>query len=179
MYLHSHHSSLRCECISLPPAADEEAAWHIFSRKFRQRLWDLFESPDTSMAARYVSLVSVSVVLLSITCLCLGSMRQFQNAENRKPHVVFEYIESLCVLWFTIEYGAKVIAASNRLAIMKQPLNVIDLIAILPFYFELFLGLFGFDMSDMQGGEVRLIIILCYWCIYKLYIYLQPVMIIM
>lgn len=75
-----------------------------------------------------------------------------------EPHPAFEYLEIVCVIWFTFEYVLRFTAASDRLKFFIGLLNIVDLIAILPFYLELVLRLFGFDVSslqDIKGTYVR------------------------
>ncbi|XP_061408617.1 potassium voltage-gated channel subfamily C member 1-like isoform X2 [Lethenteron reissneri] len=46
------------------------------------------------------------------------------------------YIEGMCVVWFTIEFMVRILTSPNKREFMKNKLNIIDLIAILPFYLE-------------------------------------------
>uniref|UniRef100_A0A3Q2ZQ81 Potassium voltage-gated channel, subfamily G, member 4b n=1 Tax=Kryptolebias marmoratus TaxID=37003 RepID=A0A3Q2ZQ81_KRYMA len=48
-------------------------------------------------------------------------------------------VESICVAWFTIEFVLRFINAQSKLAFARCPLNIIDAIAILPYYVSLVL----------------------------------------
>ena len=50
---------------------------------------------------------------------------------------VFVGIELFCVIVFTWEYGTKIIVAPKRWEFFVAGMNMIDLVAILPFYLEI------------------------------------------
>lgn len=73
-----------------------------------------------------------------------------------EPHPAFVYLETICVVWFTIEYVLRFAVAPNRCQFIFGLLNIVDLIAILPFYLEIFLGMFGFDVASLSDIKGRL-----------------------
>ena len=42
-------------------------------------------------------------------------------------------------IFFTLEYALRLLVSRHRLRFLYQPLNIIDVITILPFYFTFFL----------------------------------------
>uniref|UniRef100_A0A915CMQ1 Ion transport domain-containing protein n=1 Tax=Ditylenchus dipsaci TaxID=166011 RepID=A0A915CMQ1_9BILA len=56
-------------------------------------------------------------------------------------HPVFNYVENICVIYFTLEYMLRFWVAPRKLTFVKEFLNIIDLLAIAPFVFELILVL--------------------------------------
>lgn len=54
-------------------------------------------------------------------------------------HPVFTWVENVCVIYFSIEYILRFLVAPRKLAFARQFLNVIDLLSIAPFYFEMLL----------------------------------------
>ena len=46
---------------------------------YQQVLWDTFEKPHKSHLARYISLMSITLVLLSTVGMCLNTMPTFRN----------------------------------------------------------------------------------------------------
>ena len=59
-------------------------------------------------------------------------------AINRSEPVptVFDYIEYVCITWFTLEFAIKYIVSPNKIDFFKSILNWIDLIANLWFYID-------------------------------------------
>uniref|UniRef100_H3CD81 Potassium voltage-gated channel, Shaw-related subfamily, member 3a n=1 Tax=Tetraodon nigroviridis TaxID=99883 RepID=H3CD81_TETNG len=50
------------------------------------------------------------------------------------------YVEGVCVIWFTIEVLLRVIFCPDKAEFFRSPLNIIDFVAIVPFYLEVALS---------------------------------------
>ena len=101
------------------------------------KVWDLFEHPETSPAARFIAWFSCTVVLLSIIMFCIETLPEFRKKDSSgktKNYQTFFIIETLCIAWFTFEYITRLISSPNKWKFVKEALNVIDLVAILPFF---------------------------------------------
>lgn len=62
------------------------------------------------------------------------------------------YVEGVCVFWFTIEFLVRVTFCPVKLEFVKSVLNIIDFVAILPFYLEVGLsGLSSKAAKDVLG----------------------------
>jgi voltage-gated potassium channel Kch len=129
----------------------------------RRRLFILFEVAELSLLGRFIDVVLVVAIAVSTVSFVMESMPQFRyrpaeckvhrNVENcePRPDPAFSSIEAVCIIIFTIDYICRITtihsvpsAVESRLLrtllYAKQTLNVIDLIAILPFYINLCLG---------------------------------------
>ncbi|KAI6183642.1 Potassium voltage-gated channel subfamily F member 1 [Aphelenchoides bicaudatus] len=142
------------------------------NENIRQRLHRFCEGDGTLMSTIF-TFVSICFVLISVLGLVLGSIEEFQIPYRRvgnqtvvasnvsksrsppdvtwEPNPAFGYVEVICVIWFTIEYVLRLVVTPNRLVFMRGILNIVDLIAIFPFYLELVLSIFGFDVDNLQN----------------------------
>lgn len=57
------------------------------------------------------------------------------NRGERIP-TLLDYIEYVCITWFTLEFGIRYLVAPNKIKFFKSILNWIDLIANLWFYID-------------------------------------------
>ncbi|CAG5897267.1 unnamed protein product [Menidia menidia] len=53
-------------------------------QKWQQRIWMLFEYPESSGGARIIAIISVMVIILSILIFCLETMPEFRNEKERR-----------------------------------------------------------------------------------------------
>ncbi|XP_071776128.1 voltage-gated potassium channel KCNC2 isoform X7 [Centroberyx gerrardi] len=139
-------------------------------RKWQPVIWNLFEDPYSSRAARFVAFASLFFILVSITTFCLETHEAFNTIINKTdkarndslsdlgPQYEIEtdpaltYVEGVCVFWFTIEFLVRVIFSPDKLEFVKSVLNIIDFVAILPFYLEVGLsGLSSKAAKDVLG----------------------------
>ncbi|CAD6188394.1 unnamed protein product [Caenorhabditis auriculariae] len=131
----------------------------------RKQIWDIIEEPASSGKAQVFAALSVLFVLVSISGLVLGSLPELQvplhSSENSteivemEPLPIIGYVEYVCIVWFTFEYGMKMLVSAERQKTFMQLLNIIDLLAILPFIIEMMLLVFGVSteqLRDLKGA---------------------------
>ncbi|XP_073781759.1 delayed-rectifier potassium channel regulatory subunit KCNS2 [Danio rerio] len=112
--------------------------------RLRRRVWLTLDHPAYSACSRLLSALSVLVLLASIACMCLNSMSEFalRDAAGRlHEDPRFETVERLGIGWFTLELLARLAAAPDLRRCLLQPLTLIDLLSVLPFYLALLLQL--------------------------------------
>jgi len=111
----------------------------------QRHLWNLFENPDHSKAAKAVAVVSCIFVIVSTLCLIFSTLPQFQlrqaNGEISREEYFFEIAEAVFVGWFSFEYVVRFIAAPYKSKFVKGAMNVVDLLGILPYFMSLVLSL--------------------------------------
>ncbi|PIO70854.1 transporter, cation channel family protein [Teladorsagia circumcincta] len=123
-------SNIDCSC---PPSSFEK----VWMGPMRLNLYRMLENPRSSFAAKVFSIVSACFVLLSLLGLILSSMPELQD-ENKEPHQVLHWLELCCMAYFTVEYLARFIVNPRKSEFVRSPLNVIDVLTILPFIIEAF-----------------------------------------
>ncbi|XP_066524035.1 potassium voltage-gated channel subfamily C member 2 [Hoplias malabaricus] len=145
---------------------ERELGW----RRWQPIIWNLFEDPYSSRAARFVAFASLFFIMVSITTFCLETHEAFNTIINKtdgmrndsvldvSPQYEIEtdpaltYVEGVCVLWFTFEFLVRVTFSPDKLEFVKSVLNIIDFVAILPFYLEVGLsGLSSKAAKDVLG----------------------------
>ncbi|XP_023804897.1 potassium voltage-gated channel subfamily C member 1 isoform X3 [Oryzias latipes] len=139
-------------------------------KTWQPRIWALFEDPYSSKYARYVAFMSLFFILISISTFCMETHEAFNTIYNKtenvtignvtREEIVYEvvtdswltYVEGVCVIWFTIEVLLRVTFCPDKLEFFKSALNIIDFVAILPFYLEVGLsGLSSKAAKDVLG----------------------------
>ncbi|XP_049739868.1 potassium voltage-gated channel subfamily C member 2 isoform X2 [Elephas maximus indicus] len=137
-------------------------------RRLQPRMWALFEDPYSSRAARFIAFASLFFILVSITTFCLETHEAFNIVRNKTEPVIngtsvvlqyeietdpaLTYVEGVCVVWFTFEFLVRIVFSPNKLEFIKNLLNIIDFVAILPFYLEVGLsGLSSKAAKDVLG----------------------------
>ena len=131
------------------------------TNELQRKIWELFEFPDSSQAARILATWSVLIIILSITVFCLETLPQYSvmNSKTskttqsplmnstsngtspasggqlyRQPWFSFELG---CIIWFSFEYLMRLFSSPSKWQFAKSFLNIIDLLAILPYFITL------------------------------------------
>lgn len=127
----------------------------------RRRIWLFVEYPLSSRYAKWFSIFSVTVILLSVASFCLETLPVFVTyhvtftnsvAEFTADDVFFKeeffYLELACMLWFTLEIFIRFYSCPNRYFFFRSPLNILDIVSVLPFYILLIMMCFGIPIAS-------------------------------
>ncbi|NWS79175.1 KCNA3 protein, partial [Crotophaga sulcirostris] len=149
-----------------------EVAQPLPGGRLRRRAWLLCEHPESSPAARAVALLSVLVILVSIVVFCLETLPQFRAAGEGAPAQTpppisnasssssssapppprsglsdpFFVVETLCICWFSLELLVRLLASPSKAAFFRNAMNLIDLVAIVPYFVAL-----GTELARQRG----------------------------
>lgn len=115
---------------------------------------DFFEDPDSSGGAKILSLAVLFVICVSTMALVIETIPDFDNLEDKRNFFV---LETICIFLFTVEYTTRLALAKKKCEFMGGGMNLIDLISIVPFYFDLTLWIIvGQAPYESDGGASQL-----------------------
>ncbi|XP_069484429.1 potassium voltage-gated channel subfamily A member 2-like [Ambystoma mexicanum] len=135
--------------------------------EFQRQVWLIFEYPESSSSARGIAIVSVLVILISIITFCLETLPEFRD-ESDQPQSLsksqngtlvpsgppssltdpFFIIETTCVIWFTFELLVRFFACPSKSEFSKNIMNIIDIVAIFPYFITL-----GTELAEQQTNN--------------------------
>ena len=159
-------------------AATEQAAKH----GWRWHVWQTLEDPGSSKLAKGVSTFVMLIITISVVNFIVGSQRDpacgYKPSGGFTPEKAYECgayklsddgsalaptlngLETFCIMVFTVEYVLRLLCCSVAMRVSSfifSPLNMIDLIAILPWYLDFVLGALQVEVS-VEGLSVLRVI---------------------
>uniref|UniRef100_A0A183I3E6 K+ channel tetramerization domain protein n=1 Tax=Onchocerca flexuosa TaxID=387005 RepID=A0A183I3E6_9BILA len=152
---------------------DNKTFDNLMFGNLRRKMWTFLERPGSSLQSKAFELSSTLFVAISVMGLSFGTIPDFQTTqysaynetillpngtitivekikEMRVEHQIFVLTERICIAFFTVEYFLRLFAAPRKLRFTLKPLNLVDLMAIVPFYFELLLTFCGVDDKKLH-----------------------------
>ena len=111
----------------------------------RQTLFVVLDEPDSGLVARLISVVMMLLILWSSTSLVIETVKEVK--EKTELVTLLHIMEVIAVLVFTLEYLVRMACCTDRpgeskgfFSYLFAPMNLIDLMSVLPFYIELMVG---------------------------------------
>ncbi|CAN9515626.1 unnamed protein product [Ophioblennius macclurei] len=116
-------------------AAESRLNW------FMGKLRDMVERPHSGLPGKIFACLSVLFVTITAVNLSISTMPAMREEEEEGTCSQMCYnifiVETVCVAWFSLEFSLRFIQDRSKLTFLRQPLNLIDVVAILPYYITL------------------------------------------
>ncbi|XP_072917754.1 potassium voltage-gated channel subfamily G member 1 [Hemitrygon akajei] len=120
--------------------------------QFMTKLRDMVENPQSGLPGKIFACLSVIFVTITVVNLSISTMPDLRAEEDKgicsqKCYNIF-IVETVCVGWFSLEFVLRFIQARSKFVFLRTPLNIIDIVAILPYYITLLV-----DTTSMENGK--------------------------
>lgn len=119
-----------------------EDASNLPKNKYQLALWTFLERPNSSILSQIFAFFGLLVVITSVVIMCLETVVESQtrysydeekmNLEER--NIAFFILEFFCNSVFSFEFCLRFIASPNKIPFLRNFLNFIDIIAVVPFW---------------------------------------------
>lgn len=132
---------------------NEELFQDMFMGNKRRVIWNLMEKPFSSVMAKLVAVASSLFVIISLVAMTLNTVEdmQYKTPTGQLSGKTYcEYVESMCIAFFTVEYLLRLVSTPDLRAFGRSVLNTVDLIAILPLILQVILELFDNQENYMK-----------------------------
>ncbi|CAA88477.2 Potassium voltage-gated channel protein shk-1 [Caenorhabditis elegans] len=152
------------------------------NNKTQRKIWELMEYPDSSLSARIIAFISIAVIALSIISFCWETVpsdieekpinnsatAELLDEMDEKHYSPFFWIELMCILWFTIELILRFISCPCKVTFATSVLNIIDFVAIAPFFVNFFFADTSKSNSSMSFAVLRVLRLVRVFRVFKL-----------
>jgi hypothetical protein len=135
--------------------------------KYQKYIWLLFERPNSTILGRIVAFICLVTVIVSVILMCLETVKESNKPNNiyhasdkfvlqkaakinqlKDDYFAYErkaeffILELICNSIFTVEIVARIIASPDRASFFKKFSNIVDIIAVVPFWTSLYINNF-------------------------------------
>ena len=112
---------------------------------------------DRIFSFQITGFISLAVVLISTLTFVLETLPYFDKENSEYPIcvIILEVIDQAAVIFFTIEYVVRFMCSPRKWPFVKDTMNIIDVLAIMPVYIGLALD----QLEDLKiiGNAARTI----------------------
>lgn len=105
----------------------------------KQRTWQFLDEPSSSPYATAFTFFMLSIIVFSTFTFCIETLPQYYQHETVYSDKFF-VMEAVCISLFTAELIARLCTTPDLRNYFYDRMNVVDVVAVAPFYFELALA---------------------------------------
>ncbi|MBN3319553.1 KCNG1 protein, partial [Atractosteus spatula] len=121
------------------------------------KLRDMVERPHSGLPGKIFACLSVLFVTITAVNLSISTMPGMREEEETGKCSQMCYnifiVETVCVAWFSLEFSLRFIQDRRKLAFLRRPLNLIDIVAILPYYITLLVDTTSTGEKKLGSGS--------------------------
>merc|ERR550534_2553106 len=103
----------------------------------RQELYFILHDENYNVISFRVLLMIITLIVVSTTFYILETVPWLSKTANQK--YFWAISELLVTILFTVEYVLRLMVIKNHLRYIFKPMNLVDLLSVLPYYVEMFL----------------------------------------
>ncbi|XP_060085893.1 potassium voltage-gated channel protein Shaw-like [Ylistrum balloti] len=99
---------------------------------FTMETYTWFRVPITGAVKKNSSAMSLTLNTVGDYCVKTGGGEDVYSFADTKPHLVMQILDYVCAAYFTAEYVFRLFFAPRKFEFLRQPLNVIDILCLIP-----------------------------------------------
>ncbi|GCB72558.1 potassium voltage-gated channel subfamily G member 4a [Scyliorhinus torazame] len=127
---------------------------------YMDKLRDMVENPQSGLPGKVFACLSIIFVTITVISICISTMPELRAEDERDKCSQRCYnmfiIETICVAWFSLEFVLRFIQARSKWQFLRGPLNIIDMLAILPYYVALVVDKGPADSNKPSASNIYL-----------------------
>jgi len=113
------------------------------SAQTKYDVYTFMEDPDTLLSHAFSAFI-MGVIVLSVITMVVESLPQYAHNPdgeiNKEAEAVFFKLEAVFIAIFTAEFLTRFYCVPEKCRMLAQPMNIVDVLAIAPFYITLILA---------------------------------------
>jgi len=114
-------------------------------KSWRNYVFDVMHNENTDALSTLIYIVIVLAIIVSVFATIFSTIEKLAPYQQE-----WDIIEAVVTILFTVEYTIRVLVVRNRFAYVTRLMNVLDLLAISPWYYKLVVG-----GNSSLGGVMR------------------------
>jgi len=119
----------------------------LLDMTLKQKVYLTLTEPSSGPLALSISVLMFTLIFVSISSFIASTMPEHSGKAS------LDIIEMVCQLIFSLEYVLKIYCAPKRWPAVKDPLNLIDLASIIPWYAEIAISGLKFGFEGAEGSS--------------------------